>query len=165
MSEIFFGPSSIDRSISTLLKPIFSGNKKEFTIINNLAKNWQEVIGKNYVKFCYPKSISFGQNYTNKKQKSDFQNKAKLTIAVTNSAVGFFLESNSEIIIERIARLYGYKAIDKIIIKQEPRNESSKQDSSELNKDSSSFNSARINQLTKTIKDQELAEILIKLAK
>ena len=34
----------------------------------------------------------------------------------------FFLENNSDIIIERIATLYGFKSINRIIIKQEPKN-------------------------------------------
>ncbi len=81
-------------------------------MINNFAKNWEEIIGKKYAKFCYPKSINFN------KDKSG----ARLTIAVYNSAVGFFLENNSEIILERISSFYGFKSVSKIIIKQEPKN-------------------------------------------
>lgn len=111
MSKNRSGMQSLDQRISQLLQPIFSGNKKEFIIISNLIKNWEEVIGKKYAKFCYPKSINFA------KDKSG----AKLTIAVYNSSVGFFLENNSEFLIEKIAGLYGYKAVSRIIIKQEPK--------------------------------------------
>jgi hypothetical protein len=36
--------------------------------------------------------------------------------------MAFFLEHNTNLILERIALLYGFKAVGKIIIKQEPKN-------------------------------------------
>lgn len=115
MSKTSYGLQSIDSKITNLLKPLFQGSKQEFLIINNLVKNWEEVVGKKYVKLCYPKSVNFTKNSkTNSSQ-------GKLTIAVYNSTTGFFLENNSEYLLERIAQLYGYKAIHKIIIKQEPK--------------------------------------------
>ena len=106
-----YGLQSIDQKLSDLLKPLFQGSKKEFILINNLVKNWEYVIGKKYAPFCYPKSVNFGKEKAN----------GKLKIGVYNAAVGFFLENNSELIIERIARFYGFKSITKIIIKQEPK--------------------------------------------
>lgn len=107
----FYGLQSLDNKITHLLKPIFNYSKKEFIIINNLVKNWSQIVGQKYSNLCSPKSV----NLNNKTQDG------KLTIAVFNPAVGFFIEQNSEIIIERIATLYGYKSIKKIIIKQEPK--------------------------------------------
>lgn len=107
-----YGLQSIDQKLTNLLKPLFSGSKKEFIIINNLVKNWQNIVGEKYANFCYPKAINFDKS----------QKTAKLTIAVYNPAIGFFLESNYELILERIASLYGFKNITKIIIKQEPKN-------------------------------------------
>jgi hypothetical protein len=112
MSRESYGMQQIDQKLTHLLKPLFQGSKKEFIMINNLVKNWQEIIGKKYAEFCYPKTVQFSK---------DRASGAKLTIAVYNSAVGFFLENNSEIIIERIASFYGFKSISKIIIKQEPK--------------------------------------------
>ena len=106
-----FGLQTIEEKMSHLLKPIFQGSKKEFILINNLVKNWAQIVGPKYVKFCAPKMVNFEKNKSG----------AKLTISVYNSSVGFFLENNSDIIIERIATLYGFKSINKIIIKQEPR--------------------------------------------
>jgi hypothetical protein len=109
MLKSFSGPQTIDQKISSLLKPLFHSGKKEFILINNLVKNWPEIIGKKYAQFCYPKSVTLGKEG------------GKLTVAVYNSAVGFFLESSSELIIERIAGFYGFKSIVRIIIKQEPK--------------------------------------------
>lgn len=111
MSKPSYGLQSIDQKLTHLLKPLFHGSKKEFILVNNLVKNWQEIIGKKYCDFCYPKTVNFDKTGKN----------AKLTIAVYNSSVGFFLENNSEILIERIASFYGFKSISKIIIKQEPK--------------------------------------------
>ena len=107
-----FGLQTIEEKMSHLLKPIFQGSKKEFILINNLVKNWAQIVGPKYAKFCAPKMVNFEKNKSG----------AKLTISVYNSSVGFFLENNSDIIIERIATLYGFKSINRIIIKQEPKN-------------------------------------------
>lgn len=112
MSKKYFGPQSIENRLSELLKPIFQSSKKEFILINNLVRNWEEIAGKKYAAMCYPKSVSINK---------DKLSGGKLTIAVYNSAVGFFLENNSELLTERIAKLYGHKAISNIIIKQEPK--------------------------------------------
>jgi hypothetical protein len=147
-----YGLQSIDQKLTSLLKPIFAGSKKEFIVINNLVKNWSEIIGEKYAKLCYAKSVTF-----DKTQKS-----AKLTIAVHNAAVGFFLENSSEIILERIATFYGYKAITKIIIKQEPKMISSGEvPEIKLPQAQENFLEERI----LGIEDKELAETLKKLGR
>jgi len=147
-----YGLQSIDQKISNLLKPIFAGSKKEFIIINNLVKNWHEIIGKKYADFCYPKSINF-----DKSQKS-----AKLTIAVYNSSVGFYLENSSEFLLEKIATLYGYKALTKIIIKQEPKQLKNRiKEEIKLPKEQQE----KLNAQIKDVTDPGLADILEKLGK
>lgn len=121
-------------------------------MINNITKNWPEIVGKKYEKLCYPQSVKF-----NKNEKS-----ANLTIGVYNPAVGFFLESNSEIIVERIAVLYGFKSINKIIIKQDPKQiHLDKPSEIKLSKDQEKS----LNDKTKEISDENLAEVLQKLGK
>lgn len=153
MSKTSYGLQSVEQKLSSLLKPIFQGSKKEFILINNLVKNWDEIIGKKYAKFCYPKSVVFAK---------DKSSQAKLTVAVHNSAVGFFLESNSEIIIERIASFYGFKSIAKIIIKQEPKNiDGLRAENLRLDEPRENFLSEKISE----IKDENLAESLKKLGR
>ncbi|MBP7710615.1 MAG: DUF721 domain-containing protein [Rickettsiales bacterium] len=153
MSKPFFGLQSIEEKMASLLKPLFSGSKKEFILVNNLVKNWEQVIGKKYAEFCYPKSVNLG------KEKSVG---GKLTIGVYNPAVGFFLESNAEIIIERIASFYGFKTISKIIIKQEPKVvEGHGVKEIKLPQAQESFLSDKI----ADVEDQDLAETLRKLGR
>lgn len=115
MTNKSFGLQSIDEKMAQLLKPLFandlSAKKKEFLLINNLVKNWDEVMGKKYTKFCYPKSISLNKSGGG----------GKLTIAVYNPSIGFLIESDIELILEKIARISGFKTINRIILKQEPK--------------------------------------------
>ncbi len=103
---------SIEENLNLVLQPLFNGSKKEFILINNLVKNWSQIIGKKYAKFCTPKMINFSKD----------KKSAKLTIIAYNSAIAFFIENNCELILETIASLYGFKTITKIIVKQQPQN-------------------------------------------
>ena len=152
MTKQFRGLQSLDQKISHLLQPLFQGSKKEFIMVNNLTKNWSEVIGKKYYTFCYPKSVAF---------EKDKSAGGKLTIGVYNSAVGFFLENNSELIIERIARFYGFKSISRIIIKQEPKVISSQIQEIRLAPDEENFLSEKVSKIA----DRDLAETLQKLGR
>jgi hypothetical protein len=148
-----YGLQQIDQKLSHLLKPLFQGSKKEFVMVNNLVKNWEDVIGKKYAQFCYPKSVQFSK---------DKSSGAKLTIAVYNPAVGFFLENNSEIILERIATFYGFKSISRIILKQEPKNiDHNKNREIKL----SDVKEKILNDQISKIEDRDLAETLQKLGR
>jgi hypothetical protein len=146
-----FGLQTIEEKMSHLLRPIFQGSKKEFILINNLVKNWSQIVGPKYAKFCAPKIVNFEKNKSG----------AKLTISVFNSSVGFFLENNSDIIIERIATLYGFKSINKIIIKQEPRSVESVLPDKKINDQDIE---KKVNSTLQNIENKELEATLKKLA-
>lgn len=145
-----YGLQTIDNKISSLLKPILNNSKKEYVLINNLVKNWSQIVGEKSAKFCSPKIVNLDKK----------NHGLKLTIAVFNPATGFFLEQNSEIIIERIAMLYGFKTINKIIIKQEPKeinfNDTAKILPPELNK--------KIDKTLESIENKDLSATLKNLA-
>ncbi|MBU6338613.1 MAG: DUF721 domain-containing protein [Rickettsiales bacterium] len=148
-----YGMQTVEQKLSNLLSSNkFTGNKKEFIIINNLIKNWEEIIGKKYAPFCYPKSITSDKSEKN----------LKLTIAAHNSSIGFQLESNSEFLLEKITKLYGYKVISKIIIKQEPKQVKS---NSEIEIKLSKEEQEKIDSQLKNVENQELAEVLSLLGK
>ncbi len=152
MKKSSFGPQTIEQKLEHLLKPLFQGSKKEFIFINNLVKNWPDIIGKKYADFCYPKSVSFNKG----------KGGGKLTIAVYNSSVGFFLENNCEIILERIATFYGFKSISKLIIKQEPKDVKLCQASEiKLPQSKEKFLQEKISEIS----DQDLAATLQKLGR
>ncbi len=150
-----FGLQTIDQKLTSLLKPLFQGSKKEFLIINNLVKNWEEIVGKKYAKLCYPKSINFSKNAR------DNFSQAKLTVAVHNSSIGFFLENNSEFLLEKIAALYGFKAIHKIIIKQEPKPFESEEEDVKL----SQLAEKNLQETIKDVADPDLARVLARLGR
>jgi hypothetical protein len=158
-----YGVQSIEQKLASLLKPMFVGGKKEFVLINNLVKNWDEIVGKKYAQFCYPKKVSLGgKNFSQKKSAFGKAAEGSLTIAVFNSSVGFFLENNSEIILERIAIFYGFKVISKIIIKQEPKNINvAKALEIKLSSQEENFLQEKLS----TIPNQDLAQTLQKLGR
>jgi hypothetical protein len=148
----FFGAKTIEDSLSYLLNPIFTKNKKDFLIINNLSKNWQDVVGEKYAKFCRPKII----------KNSNKQNSKNLIVIAYNSAIGFFLENNSGLIIDRISALYGFKVVDKIIIKQEPQQlETEAKTEIKLEKNQEDF----LQEILAKCENQELSQTLLKLGK
>ncbi len=148
----FFGAKSIENSLSHLLNPIFRKNKKDFLIINNLSKNWHDIVGEKYAKFCKPKII----------KNSNKQNSKNLIVIAYNPAIGFFLENNSGLIIDKISTLYGFKVIDKIIIKQEPQQlETERKTEIKLEKKQEDF----LQEILAKCDNQELSQTLLKLGK
>ncbi len=146
------GLQTIDEKISHLLKPIFQNNKKHFLVINNLTKNWVDIVGEKNSQNCQPLALNF-----------DREGKSgKLTISAHNSAIAFFLQNNSELIIERIAAIYGFKGVSKIIIKQEPKkSENQIEKIIKLDKKSEELLEEKI----AAIEDKDLAETLRKLGR
>lgn len=143
------GMQHIDNKITDLLKPVFKNDKRKFIAINNLFKNWNSIIGNKYHNYCSPKSIkSEGKNNT-------------LFIYAHNSSIGFIIENNSEIIIEKIASLYGYKPINKIKVIISPKN--IKINEASRNKLTQEINNELITNNLSYINDLELAETLAKL--
>lgn len=152
MSRRRYGVSHIENSMINLLKPLHKKDKKNFLIIGNIIKNWQRVVGKKYSTLCYPKSISFDKYNKNSKR-------AKLIINVYNPAVGFFLQNNSDLILDRIAQLYGYKAIHKITIKQEAKEVFLKEEKPELTEKQTTQLSGQL----EDVKNSDLHDILSRL--
>ena len=152
MSRRGYGVSHIENSIINLLKPLHKKDKKNFLIIGNIIKNWERVVGKKYSGLCYPKSISFDKVGKDSKR-------AKLIINVYNPAVGFFLQNNSDLILDRIAQLYGYKAIHKITIKQEAKEISAEEEAPKLTEKQASGLSGQL----ENVKNSDLHDVLSRL--
>ncbi len=144
----------IENSISEVLKPIFTKKKDNFLAINNLNKNWQNIVGEKCWQSCFPKKITFEKNK---------KNNGVLTISASNASIAFYLEANTSQIIQNIASYYGYKIVDAIRVISEPRvtEEIKKKDVIEVSPERQNF----INKSTAIVKDDELRSILQKLGK
>jgi hypothetical protein len=145
---------SINQNIEELLKPIFKGDKKKFLLINNLVKNWSDIVGKKNAKQSRAENISFEKNQNQQ---------AKLTIEVDNSATGFVINASKENIIEKINSLYGFAAIKKIIIKQNPKKTSYKR--VEFGDEIDEKNQQKIDKILANFENSELKETISKLGK
>jgi hypothetical protein len=80
-----------------------------------LHKNWSEIIGGQYCKYCKPEHISF------KKTREKNEKNGVLYIEVYNSVLSMYIESNKKFVLDKINILFGYKAIIDIKIKQTPK--------------------------------------------
>jgi hypothetical protein len=77
-----------------------------------LNKNWLEVIGERYYKYCKPERVYFRKN-----QKGN----GILYVVVYNPVLAMYIESNKNFILDKVNRFFGYKAIADIKIKQTPK--------------------------------------------
>ena len=149
-----FGFAPLDKNISKILKPIFFKKKDDFLIINNLQKNWQNIVGEKCWQFCVPKKIKFEKN-----KKAN----GVLNIGAGNSSVAFYLEANSNQIIQNIAAYYGYKIVGEIRILQEPKILQMEEERAEYKISAEQENF--IAQSTTIIKDEGLKSVLQQLGK
>ena len=148
------GFKTLEKNISQILKPVFAKKKDDFLVINNLNKNWQQIVGEKCWQFCFPKKIKFEKN-----KKAN----GVLTIGANNSSVAFYLEASSNQIIENAASYYGYKVVGEIRIVQEPKILAEEQQKvvHKLSESQENF----IAKTTTIIQDDELKLILQKLGK
>ena len=146
--------TSLEKNISQIIKPIFARKKDNFLVINNLGKNWHKIVGQKCWQFCYPKKIKFSRG-----KKSN----GVLTITSNNSSIAFYIDANSNQIIENIASYYGYKIISEIRIIQELKILAEKP--VKIQKKMSPKQQEFINQSTQIIKDEGLKSVLQQLAK
>lgn len=152
----YSGLSPIENSITEIIKPIFLKKRDDFLIISYLNKNWSGIVGEKFFQFCKPKKVKFSNRSKNKK------NSKTLYINAYNPSIAFYLEANSNLIIEKIASYYGYKIIDEIKIFQELTDIESKNKKPEevkINKE----DEKRICDLTTKIKDPELKSAITRL--
>jgi len=149
-----FGFVPLEKSVGQILKPVFAKKKDNFLVINNLNKNWQQIVGEKCWQFSSPKKIKFEKN-----KKSG----GVLTIGASNSGVAFYLEASSNQIIQNIAAYYGYKVVGEIRIIQEPQILEATQQkiSYQISPEQENF----IANSTNIIEDEELKLILQKLGK
>ncbi|MBP7190273.1 MAG: DUF721 domain-containing protein [Rickettsiaceae bacterium] len=92
--------------LERVLRPIFARHGKIFA---ELMVNWQKISGVDLGAKTSPYKITTAAE---KGRKINI-----LHVKVANSATGLEFTYQQDIIIERIAIYFGYKAVDKIIVK------------------------------------------------
>lgn len=96
----------ISNEVDKILRTVFARHNKIFA---EIMINWPKITGVSFGASTSPYKISTA---TEKKRKINI-----LYVKVDNSATGVEFTYHQDIIIERIAVYFGYKAIDKIIIR------------------------------------------------
>lgn len=135
--------------IDSLSKEIY---QTRGTIFYNMINNWPKIVGEQFAKFCYPKKLSVPR-YEQKNNKNSV-----LIIETINSSLATELSYMEQVIIERLATYFGYRAVDKIKITVNPKNI----DDSQYYKDAPAVNK-NVLKLTEVIDDDKLKELLVSL--
>ena len=82
--------------------------KKKGSLFAGLMVNWPKIVGEKYSNVSYPKNIY--------EIKENSKTCRVLDVVVSNSSVGVELSYHKEVIIERAAVFFGFRAIDRIKI-------------------------------------------------
>ena len=106
MTKKFKGLKTVEQTITDFIKPLSKKQGNKLNAINLISKNWSNIIGDKYAKYCKIMSISSKDN--------DF----KLSIISHNSSMTFFLRNNIDIIIDKIRCNHSINIKDISIINQ-----------------------------------------------
>ena len=107
----------LSNCLKKILKPIL---KNYSPILLILKRNWENIIGSKYYKYCQPEKCNFKKQLIDGNIKT-IKYDGTLYIVCFNSVVSFFIENNKLYIIEKINIIFGRKLISQIKIKQNPK--------------------------------------------
>lgn len=77
-----------------------------------VMRNWKIIVGESFYKYCEPLKISF---------RPEARTDGVLYMDSFNSAASFHVEHNKIFILEKANSLFGYNAISRIVIRQNPK--------------------------------------------
>jgi hypothetical protein len=146
-----FGPQKLVDVITVVTKPIC----EEHGFLNfKIIANWQQIVGNRIAQISYPISIKFSAN-----QKVN----GVLVVGVENPGFSLEIQANQNLILERIATYFGYKAISsiKLTVVPKKRKATPKVDHSTIKKEVS----VPIKETLDSIQDLETKELLESIAK
>jgi hypothetical protein len=148
----YAGPTELSQSLNVITKPIF---RKRGLSENKLISDWNVIVGIEYGNRSTPKKISF---YRQSKDNGT------LYIETYDSGVALELEYMKEIVLEKIARYFGYKAIAKIVITQRPGGQINlKAKKDKISRNISENKKEQLHQILDDIEDPQLKEALSNL--
>lgn len=148
-----FGPKKLESIIEEVTKPIC----QQYGFINfKIVANWQQIVGARMAQVCCPLTVKFQEDQTTD---------GILTVGVENPGFGLEVQANSNIIVEKIATYFGYRAVNKIKLQIIPKRKKPKPKSdSEQPKKINPINQKMAKALD-SIDDEETREIFQSIAK
>lgn len=103
-----YSMQNISVALDKVTKPVFQ--KKGFAE-NKIITDWDWIVGKEIGKFSFPKKIYF---------RGETRSEGTLHVEVWDSGIANDMMYMEPIIIEKIAKYFGFKAVAKIKIMQNP---------------------------------------------
>ncbi len=96
----YHGNAHISRFVDKVCR---TSSSQYNNIMYLLIKNWSTIVGEKYKGLCYPIKV---QDYKGRG--------ATLVVGITNPGLSLIMQAHSQLIIERIAQLIGYKSIARL---------------------------------------------------
>lgn len=99
---------SIKNSMNFLLKEKLKSPK--FTALSKIYSNWEKIVGQKYLNYSYPSKITLDNE----------QKHGSLYVVSSNPIASFYLNNNKIYVLEKINTFFGYNAIQKIYVIENP---------------------------------------------
>lgn len=100
---------SIKVSLYYVLKPILSDLRSNF--IYSLVANWDRIFSAKYARYCKLSKVSMLNE----------GKRCNIIVESHNSATSFYLNNNTQFLLDKINSLFGYQAVLKIMVKEVPK--------------------------------------------
>ena len=119
--------------------------------------DWEKIVGKEFASKSIPTKIYFPRNQSTG---------GTLYLEISNSAIAFQIQFTENIILERIATYFGYKAISKLSLKQNTtlKIDSSKNESTIKERYKAPQLPKTVDEEIESIEDEDLKAALMRMA-
>lgn len=145
------GVKSLSYALDIVTKPVFL--KRGFAE-NRIITDWKTIVGESISACSIPRKLTFAQ---------DKKSNGTLYIEVSNSSFATEMVYIEPMILERIACYFGYKAVSRLKIQQNPKIQETVQKKTVTKKNMSEEEFLKLEQSIADIEDPELKASLLSL--
>jgi hypothetical protein len=150
------GATPVGDLVSRLLNPVI---ERRAGMTMDMIQSWVEIVGETHAKHSRPEKL----NWPRQASDDDPFEPATLVVACEGSHALFF-QHDSSAIIERINTYFGFAAVNKLKLHQQPLAPIGNKKPLQA-REVSSEKQARLNELLETVDDPELRNALEKMGK
>lgn len=147
------GTKSLSQALDIITKPVFL--KRGFAQ-NRIITDWNKIVGDSIAACSVPRKLSF---------QNDKKTNGTLYVEVSNSGFATEIVYIEPMILEKIACYFGYKAVSRLKILQNPKNQVAAQPKKVPKKEISVENNNALELSLAGIDDEELKESLRSLGR
>lgn len=147
------GVKSLSHALDIVTKPVFL--KRGFAE-NRIITDWNTIVGESISACSIPRKLTFAR---------DKKSNGTLYIEVSNSSFATEMVYIEPMILEKIACYFGYKAVSRLKIQQNPKSQAAIPNKPIVKKSISAENLAELEKSLADIEDPELKASLLSLGR